>query len=376
MRVAFRADASLRIGTGHVMRCLTLADALRRAGAHCCFITRAHEGNLIDFIRSRGYDTVVLPLAQDASAAAAGSAGEPLVSHADWLGESWQRDAGQTRGALSRAVFDWLVVDHYALDARWERALRGACGGIFVIDDLADRAHDCEVLLDQNLGREAADYASHVDAGCDVLAGPRYVLLREEFAAMRSRSLDRRREPRLRRLLITMGGVDQPNATGAVLDALRDCELPADLSISVVMGLHAPWREQVRAQAATMPWTTEVLVGVKDMATLMADCDLAIGAAGSTSWERCALGLPTFLAVLADNQKSAAQALSLAGAVAVLELDEALPPVLKNLFRDLHRNPSALAGMACSAAAICDGEGVARVLPKLLRERVASPLEE
>ena len=127
-----------------------------------------------------------------------------------------------------------------------------------------------------------------------------------EFAALRAYSLQRRARPQLRQLLITMGGVDKDNATGEVLTALRVCPLPADCQITVVMGTTAPWLSEVEQLARDMPWPTRVLVGVNDMARLMAESDLAIGAAGATSWERCCLGLPTAMFVLAENQKYAA----------------------------------------------------------------------
>jgi UDP-2,4-diacetamido-2,4,6-trideoxy-beta-L-altropyranose hydrolase len=307
--IVFRADASLDIGTGHVMRCLTLAAALRERGATCEFVCRAHSGNLIDLVRGQGYKAHALPFI------CADDDGTPTLAHAHWLGASWESDAEQTRAALNGRHADWLVVDHYALDQGWERALRGDCNRLMAIDDIADRIHDCDVVLDQNLGRTPIDYAALVPAGCTILAGPRYALLRPEFSALRPYSLQRREMPGMRHLLITMGGVDRDNATGKVLEALRGCALPGDCRITVVMGPHAPWLGQVREQVATMPWTTEVLVNVRTMERLMAESDLAIGAAGSTSWERCALGLPTILMVLADNQRDIARALRDEGAV-------------------------------------------------------------
>ncbi|MFH0934731.1 MAG: UDP-2,4-diacetamido-2,4,6-trideoxy-beta-L-altropyranose hydrolase, partial [Pseudomonadota bacterium] len=295
--ILIRTDASLDIGTGHVMRCLTLAEALREQGASCRFVCRAHPGNLIDLIRQRGFVVHSLPSDPDWQPRST----EP--AHAAWLGADWQADAEQTKVSAGGTAIDWLIVDHYALDGRWESALRGHSGKIMVIDDLADRVHDCDLLLDQNLGRNAEDYAALVPGGCTLLVGAKYALLRPEFSAQREYSLARRSAPQLKHLLITMGGVDKDDVTGKVLDALRVCTLPADCRISVVMGPHAPWLAQVRERAANMPWPTMVLVNISDMARLMADSDLAIGAAGCTSWERCCLGLPSLMMVLADNQR-------------------------------------------------------------------------
>ena len=336
MKAAFRTDASLLMGSGHVMRCLTLADALKAQGVECHFISREHPGHLMEIIRQRGYVVAVLPAKPSASPSDAHSprcVGEP--AHAPWLGCDWQTDAQQTGTILATLQPDWLVVDHYALDQRWEVALQPHYRKLLVIDDLADRPHHCNLLLDQNLGRRPEDYVGLVPAECEVLAGPQYALLRPEFAELRPYSLQRRQQPQLKQLLVTMGGVDAPNATGQVLQALKDCPLPQDCRITVVMGAAAPWLAQVRDVAAQMPWPAEVLVNVNDMARCMADSDLAIGAAGSTSWERCCLGLPTLLLVLAENQAPGAQALDASGAAVLIggtsDVMHKLPPVLRRL---------------------------------------------
>lgn len=363
MKIAFRADASLLMGSGHVMRCLTLADALKAQGAECHFISREHSGHMPDLIRQRGFAVTVLPAElpqRTNSTQAASDLGDESV-HALWLGCAWQTDAQQTGAILARLQPDWLVVDHYALDQRWETALRSPCQRLLVIDDLADRTHRCDLLLDQNLGRQPQDYAGLVPAQCRVLIGPQYALLRPEFTALRPYSLLRRERPTLKHLLITMGGVDLPNATGQVLQALKVCPLPQDCRISVVMGLQAPWLQQVREQAQDMPWPTEVLVNITDMAQRMADSDLAIGAAGSTSWERCCLGLPTLVVVLADNQWPSARALHAVQAAnligGVSEIATQLPLAVQALTQDLR-----LIQLSAAASAVTDGQGVDRTL--------------
>lgn len=360
MKVVFRADASLQMGTGHVMRCLTLADALRVRGAECRFLCREHPGNLIGFIRDKGFPVEALPRGEAVPADAG-----PQTAHADWLGVGQERDAADCSPILAALNPDWLIVDHYALDSRWELALKPHCGRLMVVDDLADRAHACDLLLDQTFGRDAADYRALVPAGCMLLCGSQYALLRPEFAALRPASLQRRAEPRLRRLLITMGGVDKDNATGKLLEGLKSCALPADCRIVVVMGTTAPALADVRQRAEDMPWPTDVRVGVGDMARLMADSDLVIGAAGATSWERCCLGLPTVMLVLADNQRKVAGELAGAGAVCLLSdparIVEELPPLLG----DLLARPARLGSMSRRAAAIVDGRGAERVFDHL-----------
>ncbi|QEA40910.1 UDP-2,4-diacetamido-2,4,6-trideoxy-beta-L-altropyranose hydrolase [Pistricoccus aurantiacus] len=357
MVVVFRVDASLTIGTGHVMRCLTLADALREQGAECHFLCRAHPGHLIEAIRAQGFDTDTLPLQPETLEERQDT---PRLAHADWLGASWQEDARWSRELIEGLRPDWLVVDHYALDRCWEEAVLPPGCRLLVIDDLADREHRCDLLLDQNLGRQADDYAGLVPERCTRLIGPRYALLRPEFACLRETSLARRAMPRLKRLLISMGGIDKDNATGTVLDALGDCPLPEDCRISVVMGGNAPWLAQVKDQAATMPWPTEVAVNVTDMAERMVQADLAIGAAGSTSWERCCLGLPTLMVVLAVNQRIIAGALQAMGAGGLIggsdTLRFALPEALRALL-----TPNTLTTMSRAAADLTDGQGLTRL---------------
>lgn len=367
MKVAFRVDASIDMGTGHVMRCLTLADELSRLGSECLFITRARYGNMEDVIRERGYELFQLSQVQEAF-----QPRKDDVAHAHWLGTSWEKDSEETRAAMANFRPDWLIVDHYGIDARWHVALRDEVGEIMVIDDLADRPHDCSLLLDQNLGRQTEDYSNLVPDHCTIFVGPKYALLRPEFAALREYSLQRRKNAKVHQLLITMGGVDQHNATGRVLTALSECQLPIDCRIILVMGSNAPWLEVVQQQAEALRWHVEVLVNIKDMAQRMADSDLAIGAAGATSWERCCLGLPTLLVVLADNQKDAADHLNKTGITSPLELDETLDITLKNFISDVFSGSSLLDSMTENACHITRGEGCQWVVKKITRRNLNS----
>lgn len=361
--VAIRVDASLEIGTGHVMRCLTLADAMRVEGMICQFISRAHLGNLIELIRRRGYEVIALPAEPDQNQFA-NAVDESVPAHSQWLGCRWRRDAEQTLKALRYTAPDLLVVDHYAIDFRWEEVLRPRVGKMMVIDDLADRRHECDYLLDQNLGRTREDYISLVPTRCVVLIGPRYALLRPEFASIRAYSLARRQPPKLQHLLITMGGVDNQNATTRVLDALNECSLPPDCHITVVLGANSPWQEQVREGAAKMTLPTHVRVGVENMAQLMADSDLAIGAAGSTSWERCCLGLPSLIVVLAENQQEIAQALSCSGASISLStpFSNDFQAELQRAMIEVRIGSERLSRLSVCAANITDGQGVTNAI--------------
>ncbi|WP_404418457.1 UDP-2,4-diacetamido-2,4,6-trideoxy-beta-L-altropyranose hydrolase [Marinospirillum sp.] len=354
MMIVFRTDASIQIGTGHVIRCLTLADALKEQGAECHFICRGHPGHLLNLIQERGHRVHTLLLTTQAS-----NHQKATLAHADWLGTTQQEDANLCISLLNDLNPDWLVVDHYALDADWEKSLRPYCKKILVVDDLADREHECDLLLDQTFGRESKDYKPLVPEHSQILCGSQYALLRPEFAQWRDYSLQRRKEGKLKQLLINLGGVDKDNITTALLQALQTSSLPKDCNITVVMGSSAPWIEAVKQEAKQLPWETEVKTGVNNMAELMANSDLAIGAAGATSWERCCLGLPTLMLVLAENQEMIARKLEVAQACQVIDHKDLVSGLTKALKRLTAKQ---LHNLAAKASDITDGRGAERVL--------------
>ncbi|WP_447044906.1 UDP-2,4-diacetamido-2,4,6-trideoxy-beta-L-altropyranose hydrolase [Vreelandella sp. H-I2] len=364
VHIAFRVDASLQIGTGHVMRCLTLAKALRETGAKCHFLCREHPGNLIDSIEQQGFTVHRL--------AAPTSAKEYQISqdnsepcHAPWLGVPWQEDADACRSYLAELSPDWLIVDHYALDQKWEAETCPRNARLLVIDDLADRPHRANVLLDQNLGHSVDDYTHLVPEYCKCLVGTEFALLRPEFAALREVSLSKRQgQHGIQKLLVSLGGVDKDNATGLVLEALHNCALPPGLEIDVVMGATAPWLADVQQTASTLPYPTNVLVNVNNIAQLMANADLAIGAAGSTSWERCCLGLPSLMVVLAENQREVAEKLDSLGAAKLLGDIDAIASGLPNAIE--HLTPYALKKMSNNASSLVVGNGVEKVISAIL----------
>ena len=356
VRVTIRVDAALWVGTGHVMRCLTLADALTAAGHECQFICRSHPGHLLKVIRDRGYAAIALPPATQQP--------EASGAHAHWLGVSAEQDAAETAAAMPPMGCDWLVVDHYGLDAQWESRMRASCRRVLVIDDLADRAHDCDLLLDQTYSRRPEDYRSLVPVHAQLLCGSANALLRPDFAAQREASLVRRAaQPYpLQQILVSMGGVDADNATAEVLRGLAATPGAGAMAVTVVMGGQAPWLAEVRQLSQALALDVTVAVDVSNMASLMVRSDLAIGAAGATAWERCCLGLPTLMIVLADNQRLVADGLHAAGAVQLLSTVNSLAESLPGLLEALIANPEPLQQMSQHAAALVDGDGVKRVL--------------
>jgi UDP-2,4-diacetamido-2,4,6-trideoxy-beta-L-altropyranose hydrolase len=292
MNIAFRVDASSQIGTGHFMRCLTLADALKQSGAHIRFISRNLPEHLQNMLGVKGIEFVLLE--SDTAPALTDD-----LAHAHWLGTSQAQDAQATVRTLSGQMWNWLVVDHYALDIRWESALRGTVQKIMVIDDLADRQHDCDVLLDQNFYADMQTrYTRKVPSHCELLMGPRYALLRDEFRKLREQV--KPRTGPVKRILVFFGGVDTDNYTGQAIAALSEIDIRG-LHVDVVIGAQHPYLEEIKAACVQHGFISHVQTS--KMAELMAAADLAIGAGGSATWERCCLGLPTLVFCTAYNQQ-------------------------------------------------------------------------
>ncbi|MBH3359060.1 UDP-2,4-diacetamido-2,4,6-trideoxy-beta-L-altropyranose hydrolase [Pseudomonas guariconensis] len=357
MIALFRADASVKIGSGHVMRCLTLASTLRSFGVHSTFLCRNKPGQLTELIKARGFEVILLPEPSKAAPKAIGR-----LAHSAWLGCTQQEDADACVKYLADFRPHWLIVDHYALDEEWHHALRMYYRKLMVIDDLADRSHLCDLLLDQNLGRKEQDYHGLVPESAQVLTGPSYALLRQEFVEWRARGSERRNKLMTpQRILVTLGGADAPNATTKVIESLASTVLAANAKVTVVMGTGAPWLDLVRNAATQSRFEMEVLVNVENMAALMADADICVGAAGSTSWERCCLGLPTLLLITAANQRFIAQNLEFAGAAISLDVEKTWSN--DDFVRSFNHllEPETFARMSNVASGICDGLGTQRV---------------
>jgi UDP-2,4-diacetamido-2,4,6-trideoxy-beta-L-altropyranose hydrolase len=358
VKVAIRTDASSFIGTGHVVRCKTLADALRDGGAEIRFVCREHPGNMIQALQSAGYNVLRLPVSSNSR--------EALLDHGDygaWLGVEQAVDAAQTVEALADFRTDWLVVDHYGLDSSWEQLVRPAAGHIFVIDDLANRPHNCELLLDQNFYADMESrYAGLLPSHTKQLLGPRFALLRPEYRKLRE-SLPQRSGV-VRRILVFFGGVDRAQETEKALDALDEV-VKTDVHVDVVVGDTNPHREAVRRRCTTLPNTTYYCQR-SDMAMLMARADLAIGAAGVATWERCCLGLPSVVISVAENQELTARDLARGGHVLYLGRSrEVTADAIRLTLKALLANPSWLEYLGCSARKITDGYGLDRVMLRL-----------
>ena len=310
-QLVIRADASTSIGGGHVQRCLSLAAELRARGWRCALMTGAETAAIV-----------------------------PLP---DWL-ELWRVPG----------TADLLIVDHYGLSAPWETDFRSRARRVLVIDDLADRPHDCDLLLDQAAGRRPDDYLALTPPHCRFLLGPSFAILRPDFVRRRAESLARRTAPG-RRLLINFGAADPENLAGRTLEALA--ATGGHFDADVVCGASSEHVPHLRKIAAALPGDVVIHGHVADMAGLMVGADLAIGAGGSASWERCALGVPAIVLTLADNQAWTARALVDAGAA----LNPSSIADAARQALDLMGEPGRLQKMAARAASLCDGRGAERV---------------
>ena len=360
MYVIFRVDASLKMGTGHVIRCLTLAQVLKDNGAKVEFICRKHKGNLIDKIRSSEFIVHELEVFEETEV-------DTRLAHSHWLEATQQQDADDCIDILKAEKTDWLIVDNYALDEEWQKKLKPYYEKLMVIDDLADRKHQCDILLDQTFGRQQEDYLTLTPEDCKLLLGSQYALLRPEFVEWRGISLERRSKPEFKQLLINMGGVDVDNVTEKVLDELTICNLPNDLKITVVMGGSAPHLESIKSKAIVLPYKTEIKVDVDNMAEIMANSDIAIGAAGATTWERCCLGLPTIQIVIAKNQQFLAEKLAYQNIAKLVKETNEIIFLLESSLEWME-------SIGGSALEICDGMGVYKVFNKMTDYKIV--LEE
>jgi UDP-2,4-diacetamido-2,4,6-trideoxy-beta-L-altropyranose hydrolase len=344
MTAVFRCDASAKIGAGHVVRCRALADALRRDGWSCSFVC-ADDGDVADrALAGTGHELILLP----------------------------RRVADEPEALLAR----WpdgcalLVVDHYDLGAEFETACRGWAERILAIDDLADRAHDCDFIVEQAPDEMAARYQGLLPDHCRMLTGPRYALLRSQFAEGRFPLLALSERP-TDRIFVMFGATDtkalSPMAVEAIM--IASDQLHAD----VVIGSMAPTLGKLRGLAEESAGRIAIHVDEARPATLMRRAGIAIGAAGGNAWERCCMGLPALVVQTSTNQSLYAAALNAAGAARFLgHHDEVGVGDISEALRDVLAAPEDLETMSRASAMMCDGLGAGRVSAALMPEKNSS----
>lgn len=352
-RIAFRTDASSEIGMGHFMRCLALADALLSYDCEIQFISRSTPEVLRQMLLERRIR--LLELSEDVKVCELDE-----LPHAHWLKVSQRQDAMQTVELLNSKTLDWLIVDHYAIDHRWEKYIRRIAKNILVIDDLADRIHDCDILLDQNLYQEKNQkYVGLVPEKCTKLIGPQYALLRKEFREARRHLKTRSGE--VNSILIFLGGIDLHNYTSLALQALKKTDWK--VNVDVVVGQYHPCIEEIQTLCMASGFVCHVQSN--QIALLMARADLAIGAGGVALWERCCMGLPSICIVTASNQKAQIEEMSARGLI--ISIGEELDFV-EAIYNGLQRHKLELDLLKISSnlTDIVDGYGALKVMSHLV----------
>ena len=326
MNVVIRTDASIAIGTGHVMRCLTLAKQLKRHGVEVTFVCLNLEGNSISYLQGQGIRTAALPVMENKI--------------------EWQLDAEETITIIKEMEIevDLIIVDHYGLDSRWESELRYHTKRIMVIDDLADRPHNCDLLLDQNFYLDRNErYKGLVPNHCIQMLGPDYVLLRDEFLQLANRP--RQRTGEVHNILVFFGGTDPTDETTKTLDAIKELHI-VQIEINVVVGAANPKHKEIELMCEEMV-NTNFYCQVSNMAELMWKADFTIGAGGASTWERCFLELPSLTIITASNQIEVTNAIEDAGGTVCLGMSsEVNKKKVQSSLSNLIKNPQKLLDMS------------------------------
>lgn len=345
-----RIDSGIEIGLGHMMRCFALAEVLKNVGFKVCFISKKLRGNICDFIVGKGYRVYYLPTKNYNK--------KQNQFSKDDNNKIIENDALETTKILTNYIDkpSWLLVDHYDLDIRWESILRKFVKKIIVVDDLANRKHDCDLLLDQNLYEQMDKrYTGLVPKNCKKLLGPKYALLRSEFSELRKTITKRRK---LQSILISFGGSDPKNETAKALQAIKILNMK-DLTVDVVVWNINPHKEEIKHLCSSIPNTT-FYSNIDNIGELMSKADLAIGTGGITTWERCCLGLPSIVSIASNNQAEMIELLDRKNCVVNLGNSENLTP--NDYFNAIKSmNGKMIANMSSKCMKVVDGHGCFRV---------------
>jgi UDP-2,4-diacetamido-2,4,6-trideoxy-beta-L-altropyranose hydrolase len=368
MNIVIRTDASFQIGTGHVIRCLTLAEILRLQSARVIFICREHPGNLCDYIESKGFKVLRLAMPGQDEATESDCYNDQGPPHLSWLGVSWQKDADETIAILLQEETDRLIIDHFGVDISWEHRVKMSVPlKIAVIDGQFDRHHDCDFLLDPNLTENSAErWSSLVPLYCKMFIGPAFTFLRQEFIVERSHL--KKRDGLIQKILIAFGGVDEHNATDLAIEAVQKAD-GFKFDVDVIIGAGNPHRLELEKKCRFLENVT-VHSQPPQLARLMAEADLSLGAGGTMAWERCYLGLPTIMIAVADNQNEICRQLDRIGAAVCLgKLRDLQIDKIVEVINSVLMNPEWMSRMADQCMKIMgeSGAGLKKFCKALLK---------
>jgi UDP-2,4-diacetamido-2,4,6-trideoxy-beta-L-altropyranose hydrolase len=361
-KIIFRVDASLELGIGHLMRCCCLADYLTNKGCKCEFILKDQEGNSSELLESRGYKLHRIKSINPDKIKLGGI----NANYRSVIDVNQEIDAIQCRPILELSKPQWLIVDHYSLGSIWENKLKHLANNLMVVDDLADRNHVCDVLLDQTYSREITDYSNLTQSKTEFLLGSNYSLLRQEFRQWRKRSLAKRNNNLVKNILISLGGVDNGNITCDILQNLNQIKNINDVNFKIILGSSSPHKAEVLEHITSSKLKFELISDANNMAELYTWADIVIGGGGSSAWERCCLGVPTILLVLADNQKFVAECLQKLKAVWLANNIDAIREFICLALEGTTDSKLMMNKMSEIASSIVDGYGVERVGRKIL----------
>lgn len=292
MKVVFRVDSGQHMGIGHVMRCLTLGEYLKNEGFEVFFITKNNLGFIQDQIKE------IFPLYIIDGGVDRVFSLEEKDDYSHWLGEDWALDLEKTNNILTEiSNVDLVVVDHYNLDAKYESGLNAY--HVMVIDDLMNRQHRCSILLDQNITADQDKYKSFSKkADAQLLLGPAYALLREEFTDGHQKVVIKSGD--IKKILIFFGAFDPNGDCLKIIQSLNPEVLRKFEFTLILNSTHGSYLELSKIIQEYN--NIRILTFVENFAQLMLETDLFIGAGGTTSWERASLGVATALVAVSDNQ--------------------------------------------------------------------------
>ena len=361
MNIIYRSDSSSKIGSGHVIRSLTLAEELKKKGVEITFISRAHKGNLNKFIHKKGINVVELSKPKNYIFSKKNILEEDYKA---WLGVSEEQDANETLTVIGDKRPEWLIVDHYSIGEKWEKKMRPYVKNIMAIDDLDNRPHDCDLLLDQNYSsNDSARYKGKIPDKANCMFGPKFALLHPEYQKIRQNL--RLRNGKVKKVLIYFGGSDPQNLTSKTLQAFSQLELES-IFLDVVIGLNHPNKREIETFCKYRK-SSRCQTMLPNLAELMAEADLFIGAGGTTTWERLCLGLPSIVITTGKNQELTSKALYKDGYIQYIgAVEKVTVKMIAESIRHIINSPKVLERQSNNGKALVDGLGVQRVLKELL----------
>lgn len=338
--LVFRTDSGNGIGWGHTMRCFALAQKFKEKNHHVSFIVRKHPNNISDLLKEQDFD----------------------IFYLKEKNYYWKNDALQTKKIIERiGNVDWLIVDNYRLDIRWEKFLKSYVKKLMIIDDMTLRIHECDLLLDQNYYKNSKIYNKFIPKKCKLLIGPKFALLRKDFYQKRKKL--KARNGQINKILVSLGGTDNTNETIKIMNGINELnnkKINVDLLMTNSNKKHTKFQK-------TFSKFSNITIHHKNfnMAELMKQADLSIGAGGSSTWERCCLGLPSIVSITAKNQIQLTKEMEKKGCIINLGMSKKI--LSKNYTDTINNlNKSALSQMSKNGLKLVDGKGTSRVTKEML----------